>query len=287
MIAARRYYARSLFISLEFKDRLLEASAMLGLARCDERSSLARKAMGIFQDLNLPDLEAEAAEIAMALPQTHGATGVLSRYPAAVVVVGLPGTRKTIVSQTAGSVLAEWGYESSMRRDPRLIDQFLSGEGLDPDDVHALLLGPMGTEAETTESHRVGIAKIHTGRFGELVKPWATATENHERLISQILCIRMDATPDLIRDRNAQMRGGQVESVALERMIDDVEANEPLKWGWSSWESFFQESGSALVSMDSAGSIINIERRVKDSLALSFRPYEALVDIDDWEGSAG
>jgi len=285
IIAARRYYARSLLISLEFKDRFLEASATLGLARCDERSSLARKAMRIFQDLNLPDLEVEAADAAMALPQTDEATHVLSRHPAAVVVVGLPGTGKAIVAQTACSILAEWGYESSMRRDPLLVDRFLHGEGLDPAVVHTLLLGPKGAEAESAESHRVGIAKITTGRFGELVEPWATSPKMDERLISQIMCIHMNATPELIRDRNAQRRSGQVESGVLERMIDDAVADEPLKYDWSSWESFFQVSGSALVSMDSAGSIINLEKRVKDSLARSFRPYEALVDMDDWEGS--
>jgi tetratricopeptide (TPR) repeat protein len=281
VIAARRYYARAFLISLEFKDRYLEAGAMLGLARCDGRSALADRSRGIFEDLNLPERAGEAGDVAMALSQSDEITDVPSRHPMAVVVVGLPGSGKAIVTRTAGSALAEWGYEPSMRRDLHLIGRIRSGEEPDLATVAAELLEPMVADAEAAEVPRVGVAKVATGRFCELVEPWA----EDERLIGHILCIRMDVAPELLRDRNAQRRRGQVEVDVLEHMIEETRSNEATALGWSSWEAFFQAHGGALVTVDSAGSIIDLENRVRDALALSFLPFEALVDVGDWEGS--
>lgn len=282
VIAARRYFARALLISFEFKDRYLEAGATLGLARCDELSFLAEKARSIFEDLNLPERAGDAGDIALALSQAGRSTDIPARHPAAVVVVGLPGSGKAIVTRTAGLALAEWGYEPSMRRDPDLVGRIRSGDVPDLTVIASDVLEPMVADAGSAAGPRVGVVKVATGRFGELVEPWAT----DEGLIGRILCIRMDVAPQLIRDRNAQRRRGQVGSQVLEQMIDEAAANEASERGWSSWETFFQAHRGALVRMDSAGSIIDLESRIRDVLALSFRPFEALVDVADWEGSS-
>ena len=276
-LAARRYYARSLLISFEFKDRFLEAAATLGMARCDERGSLAGKAMAIFRDLNLPELAAEAEEVALALSQTAETLDAPSRHPAAIVVVGLPGSGKAIVTQTAGAALAGWGYEPSMRGDPR-------DETLEHVTVVTQFLGPLVSDAEAAASHRVAMAKVPAESFDRLVEEWAEDADDVS-LIGRVLFIRIDVAPQVLRDRNAQRRRGQVEASLLEQVLEEADGNDVRKNGWSSWETFVQAHGGVLVSMDSAGSVIDLENRVRDTLALSFLPFEALIDVEDWEGS--
>jgi hypothetical protein len=239
--------------------------------------------MRIFEDLNLPEQKNRAEEVALALRRTDRGAEVPDNHPTVLLVVGVPGSGNALVTQAAASILAEWGYEPSVRRNPQLIDRIRSGEQRDLSIVQTEIIEPMVADSRASKGHRVEIARIPTGRFGDLVEPWADG----EDLLNHVLCLRMTAEPEMLRARNSQRRSGQLEVDVLEQMLDEVVASKPESRGWSSWATFFQSHGGAIVTVSSAGSVIDLENRVRDALALSYQSVEALAHVDDWEGSTG
>ena len=260
----------------------MEAGAILGLARCDRDPGLAEKSHGIYEDLGLAEAAVAAEDEALALRHERD-TGIAARAPRVITVVGVPGTGKSIVTRTAGSVLAEWGYDPYVQN-AELIDRIRLGEDLDLAEVLSSIIKPMEEEVCTAGPRVVGIVKIPTGRLGELFGPWT----GDRTLLEQMLCLRMHATPALLRTRNAQRRSGQLADETLEKMIFEQESQDPLgSLGYSTWESAFHANGGAMVGVDAAGSILALEHRLRVALALSYLPYRELVELGGSEGVTG
>ena len=273
-IAARRYYARSLLIAIEFRDRFLEAGAKLGIANCDRDPNLAEESSLIYGDLGL-DEQLHFAEDCVFRLKHEAEAGRYAARPRVIAVVGIPGTGKSVVTRTAGSVLAEWGYEPAIRQHD-IIDHIRNGEDVDLSKVQETIIKPMETEIESAGRRTVGLVKIPTGRFEELFRPWI---EGERDLLEQMLCIRMEGTRELLRARNERRRSGQLKNVTLNQMIDQCEMQDPTRLGFLTWESAFQAHGGAMVTIDSAGSILGLEHRIRSVLALSYLGHQQLVHL--------
>ncbi|MEA2001414.1 MAG: SIR2 family protein [Actinomycetota bacterium] len=270
--AARRYHARALLVSFEFRDRYLEAGASVGLAQSDHRRSLANRAADIFQDLKRPEEKDRAEYTAYRLPQGEDEATRPLRYPTLLLFVGLPGSGKTIAVQTAAATLGRWGYSPVLTRfKPTLIEEIRSGEPLDLGEVHSQLEDNV-REREEVSSERLVIAKIPTGRLQELFEPWS----KNETLLRNMLCIHLHAPEEVLITRNEQRRSGQLAGDVLERMMDDENHQSPDMLGASSWEAWFQRNGSAYVSVASDVSIFELEETIQDVLRLSYLAVEEL-----------
>ena len=273
-IAARRHYAGAMLIAIEFRDRFLEAGAVLGLANCDHDPNLARKSLHIYEDLGLDEMTGLASDSEFRLRHDEQA-GVSAVFPTVIAVVGVPGSGKSVVTRTAGGVLADWGYEPEIKRD-ELMDAIRRGEEVDLSQLQEQLIRPLENAFDDDERDTVGIVKIPTGRLAELFQPWVL----DRKLLERLLCIRMIANQELLRTRNTQRRSGQLSTEILDTMISDYEKQDPSDLGYSSWESAYEANGGSLVSVDSEGSILALERRVRNALALSYLPYDQLAAFD-------
>lgn len=271
--AARRYYARALLVSFEFRDRYLEAGASVGLARCDQRGSLADKAVDVFQDLKRPEERDRAKDVAYRLPAEDDEPSRPLRYPTLLLFVGVPGSGKTIAVQTAAATLGRWGYRPVIARfKPTLIEEIRSGDPLDLGQVQSQLEDKIGNGRDDGLPERLVIAKIPTGRLRELFEPW---TKN-QPLLQNMLCIHLSAPEDVLITRNEQRRSGQLHSDVLSRMLEDEKQQSPEKLGSPSWEAWYQSNGSAYVSVASDVSIFELEELIRDVLSLSYLPVEQL-----------
>ncbi len=271
--ASRRCFARALVISFEFKDRYLEASARLGLAICDHRAELATRAVEIFDDLNRHVEMGVAEEYARHITVER----VSASHPTLIVVVGVPGTAKSKVVSTASSVLGAWGYDPVLPTfQPKLIQRIRESDEL-------LDLGAIPRELnerharDSALSNEIRIVKVPTGRLNELFDVW----KEHELQMQDMLCIHMLATKASLVTRNEQRRSGQLKRARLSAMIDaEAEQTRERLEEHSSLETWFQCERSAYVSIDSDVGIMELERRICDALALSFRSVEQLKE--DW-----
>ena len=269
--AARRSLARALIISHEFQDRYLEARALLGLAQTDGRRALAEKSASIFADVD-PELHREAREVLYALPAVEpNSFQEGTNKPSIVVFIGVPGTGKTAAFRTAKMALTAWGLKPQVvGLDPVLIERLRHGEDLGMEEIHDRL------ESTVEEVHRipggVALASLPLSHPGELFQ----GRVEHDPLMSEILCIDMQAPQEILEARN---RERHAEGVAYSTLAGFVtkQSSEPIPSPHSTWESWVEIRGGAYVQVASDVPIRDFQASVRDLLGLSFLGVEPLL----------
>ncbi len=270
--AARRSLARAFLASIEFRDRYLEARALLGLARTDRRRSLARRAESILVDVFPPDLD-WAQDLRYALPSVEPRLGDLPTRPLLLMFVGLPGTGKTVAMRTAKQQLTEWGWKPSVLEfEPTLIERWRRRAELDLDEVHEALDRRLAEHDHETAV--VVLARAPIAGPGELLGKWGEG----DPILNKILCVHLMADPDVLRARNRERHGEGVPEPSLRQHIERA-SNEQLPEPHASWESWLEVRGASYVKLRSDTPIRVFQNAVEDALALSYVPVERLRTI--------
>jgi NAD-dependent SIR2 family protein deacetylase/tetratricopeptide (TPR) repeat protein len=269
--AARRSLARALIISHEFQDRYLEARALLGLAQTDRRRALAEKSASIFADID-PESQREAREAWYELPAVEpNPFEDRTNQPSIVVFIGVPGTGKTAAFRTAKMALTAWGLKPQVVGiDPLLIERLRQGEDLGMEEIHDRLESTVEEVRKIPSG--VAMASLPLSHPAELFQ----GRIEHDPLMSEILCIDVQAPQEVLEARN---RERHAEGVAYSTLAGFVtkQSSEPIPSPHATWESWVEIRGGAYVQVVSDVPIRDFQASVRDLLGLSFLGVEPLL----------
>ncbi len=260
---ARRYFGRALVVSYEFRDRLLEAGARLGLARCDRRREEAETAAEIYSALDLPGMMLRAQAIAQTLPE-GGASELLRPVdlPRLVLFFGPPSSGRSTALRTTARILTQWGL------DPR---RFTVEPGDDPDEQVRRYAPPEDEGGSRTPRVEQWAVLGKLGGSAADVLGWSVrhleASSEAPGTLPELLCVHL--TPIRRTERRNWVWPGEE--------LEDGQSEVP-------WDTAFEQAGAAYVSLNSNVPILDLEDTVRESIAYSFLSIDELLNEtrDQW-----